>query len=80
MLVFVRPPAAQAALSALERSGLRTELVFPHWLGKGFDPKDDTTFVDVIYGSGNGLCGVDDEWFMKPQDVARWTYAIHNIR
>jgi hypothetical protein len=61
--VFVRPPDRDPVLEMFSRNGYRAELTFPHWLGKAFDPGDETTFVDVIYGSGNGLCGVDDDWF-----------------
>jgi hypothetical protein len=61
--VFVRPPDRDPVLEMFSRNGYRAELTFPHWLGKAFDPNDETTFVDVIYGSGNGLCAVDDDWF-----------------
>src|SRR3954470_48796 len=53
--VFVRAPDRDPALEMFSRNGYRAELTFPHWLGKAFDPTDETTFVDVIYGSGNGL-------------------------
>ncbi|HTU89788.1 MAG TPA: hypothetical protein VMF69_06815 [Gemmataceae bacterium] len=58
--LFVRPADAPRALEALQYAGYRTELTFPHWLGKAFCGDD---FVDVIFSSGNGLCTVDDEWF-----------------
>jgi hypothetical protein len=58
--LFVRPTDAPRALAALQRAGYRTEMTFPHWLGKAFSGDD---FVDVIFSSGNGLCTVDDEWF-----------------
>lgn len=61
--VFVRKDHARTALQMFESNGYRTDLTFPHWLGKAFDPGDETTFVDVIFGSGNGLCPVDDQWF-----------------
>jgi hypothetical protein len=44
----------------LSAAGYRTDLSFPHWLGKVFCDED---FVDVIFNSGNGLCRVDEEWF-----------------
>jgi hypothetical protein len=65
--VFVRKQHAGAALSAFERAGYRTEVTFPHWLSKAFQQDE---FVDVIYGSGNGLCPVDDEWFAHAVDGA----------
>jgi hypothetical protein len=58
--VFVRPADAQRALDALAAAGYRTEMTFPHWLGKAYGGVD---FVDVIFSSGNGVARVDDEWF-----------------
>jgi hypothetical protein len=58
--LFVRPPHAPATLGALAAAGYRTELTFPHWLGKAFHGNH---FVDVIFSSGNGLCAVDEGWF-----------------
>ena len=58
--LFVRPGDAAPALDALGAAGYRTELTFPHWLGKAFRDGD---FVDIIFSSGNGAAGVDDEWF-----------------
>jgi hypothetical protein len=58
--IFVRPPDARRALQALQRAGYRTELTFPHWLGKAHHGGD---FLDVIFSSGNGLCTVDEGWF-----------------
>ncbi|HET9492323.1 MAG TPA: nucleotidyltransferase [Methylomirabilota bacterium] len=58
--VFVRPRHAKAALDSLAAAGYRTELTFPHWLGKGF--AGDHT-IDIIFSSGNGFVQVDDGWF-----------------
>ena len=58
--LFVRPADAPRALNVLAHAGYRTEMTFPHWLGKAFSGDD---FVDVIFCSGNGLCAVDDDWF-----------------
>ena len=41
-------------------AGYRTELTFPHWLGKAWQHDD---FVDLVFSSGNGMCRVDDGWF-----------------
>lgn len=60
--LFLRRRDLDAACDALQRGGYRTELVFPHWLAKAFMPHSDA-FVDLIFGSGNGLCAVDDDWF-----------------
>jgi hypothetical protein len=58
--VFVRARDCRGALDALAALGCRTELTFPHWLGKGYRGDD---FIDVIFSSGNGLAAVDDAWF-----------------
>src|SRR5262249_5168140 len=58
--VFVRPDDAPRVLGAFARAGFRTEVTFPHWLGKALNGDD---FADVIFNSGNGRCPVDDEWF-----------------
>ena len=58
--VFVRSDHAEPLLSMLAKAGYRTEIRFPHWLGKAF--KDDH-FIDIIFGSGNGVCAVDELWF-----------------
>lgn len=58
--IFVRPRDAQWALDALGAAGYRTEMTFPHWLGKAYGDDD---FIDVIFSSGNGVAVVDDEWF-----------------
>ena len=58
--VFVRPADCPRALQAFADQGWRSELTFPHWLGKAYHGDE---FVDVIFSSGNGLVPVDDEWF-----------------
>jgi hypothetical protein len=58
--VFVRPEHFAATLRALADAGFPTETPFPHWLGKAHHGE---FFVDVIFGSGNGIARVDDEWF-----------------
>jgi hypothetical protein len=65
--VFLRRSDLDRALRAFENAGYRTQRTFPHWLAKAFKPTSDD-FVDVIYGSGNGLCHVDDEWFAHAVD------------
>jgi hypothetical protein len=58
--VFVRPGDCDRLLSRLQARGFRTELRFPHWLGKAFKRGH---FIDVVFSSGNGICEVDDLWF-----------------
>jgi hypothetical protein len=60
--VFCRKADAPAVLERLARMGCRTEMTFPHWLGKAFHPRTGD-FVDVIFSSGSGIAVVDDAWF-----------------
>jgi hypothetical protein len=59
--VFVLRQDIHRALDVLAADGFRTELTFPHWLGKAY--VDETRFIDVIFSSGNGMAEVDREWF-----------------
>ncbi|HLU65568.1 MAG TPA: hypothetical protein VKZ63_04805, partial [Kofleriaceae bacterium] len=58
--IFVRQADVHRALAVLAEYGCDTEIAFPHWLGKA---RKGTDFLDVIYGSGNGVAMVDDLWF-----------------
>jgi hypothetical protein len=67
--VFILPEEIGHCLDVLAAEGFRTDLTFPHWLGKAY--VDDTRFIDVIFNSGNGIARVDAEWFVygKPDVV-----------
>ena len=58
--LFLRRADIEKAMDALQSSGYRTELTFPHWLAKAWQHDD---FVDLVFSSGNGICAVDDGWF-----------------
>ena len=58
--LFLRRDDLDRAMDALQAAGYRTELTFPHWLGKAWQHED---FVDLVFSSGNGICKVDDGWF-----------------
>jgi hypothetical protein len=58
--IFVRPEDAPRALSIFAAAGMRSEMTFPHWLGKVFHR---THFVDIIFNSGNAVTPVDEQWF-----------------
>jgi hypothetical protein len=66
--VFVRPSDLDRLLAAFRNAGCQSEIVFPHWLGKAYCGTD---FVDVIFGSGNGIARVDEAWFehAEPAEV-----------
>jgi hypothetical protein len=57
--LFVRRADWSRVAETLGAQGMRSELVFSHWLGK---VKDNGHFVDIIFAGGNGLVEVDDEW------------------
>jgi hypothetical protein len=58
--IFVRPDDCLRVLQLLAGVGFRTELPFPHWLGKAYCGDN---FIDVIFSSGNGVARVDNAWF-----------------
>lgn len=62
--LFVRPDDLSRALTMFQRH-YRTELPFPHWLGKVYCGEN---FVDLIFASGNGVARVDDLWFAHAVD------------
>jgi hypothetical protein len=66
--LFTRRRDYEAVARVLAQGGCRTELPFPHWLGKAHCGGD---FVDLIFSSGNGIAEVDDEWFehAEPAEV-----------
>jgi hypothetical protein len=63
--LFLRRTDLPRALDALNRAGYRTDVPHPHFLGKAH--KGDR-FVDLIFGSGNGITPVDDDWFRYATD------------
>ena len=67
--LFCEPRAVVAAMEALKRGGFRTRLEQSHWLAKALD---DPYFVDIIYGMGNGLALIDEDWYRhsKPAILA----------
>jgi hypothetical protein len=58
--IFMMKKDAKRALHLLSDADYRTELTFPHWIGKVFSGDE---FIDVIFSSGNGYCRVDKQWF-----------------
>ncbi len=58
--LFLHERDVPNALELLAAGGYRSELTFPHWLGKAYY---NDTYVDLIFSSGNAIADVDDEWF-----------------
>jgi len=57
------------AVATLDREGIETELVFPHWLGKA---RHGRHYVDLLFASGNGLCVVGRDWFVHAPRARFW--------
>lgn len=57
--LFVEPTAVVPAARALHEAGFVMRLDDLHWLAKGFV---GDKFVDLIYGMGNGVSFIDDQW------------------
>ncbi len=58
--IFCEPGALVPAMRVLKEAGFRTCLEQAHWLAKA---KDDPYFIDIIFGMGNGLALIDEDWF-----------------
>jgi len=58
--LFVLPDALLRAMEVLKDAGFRTRLEQAHWLAKA---KDGDHFIDMIFGMGNGLALVDEDWY-----------------
>jgi hypothetical protein len=64
--IVVRRRHVERVLDAFSTAGYRAELPFPHWLAK---IHDGDRYLDVLFGSGNGVVQVDDEWFTYAVDA-----------
>ncbi|MGZ4810870.1 MAG: nucleotidyltransferase family protein [Thermoanaerobaculia bacterium] len=58
--IFIRRSDFDRAAEILGKAGYRTEMTFPHWIGKAWHNED---FIDLIFSAGNGVAEVDDLWF-----------------
>jgi len=67
--LFCEPGAVVRAMEVLKGAGFRTRLEQNHWLAKALD---DPYFIDIIYGMGNGLALIDEDWhrYSKPAILA----------
>lgn len=74
--VFVRKTDSQRALDVLAAAGYRSEMTFPHWLGKAWKGED---FVDIIFSAGNGVAVVDEQWFDRAPDGVVFGTAVKLI-
>jgi hypothetical protein len=61
--LFCTPEAVLQAMETLRGVGFMTRLEQPHWIGKAISKANRDHFIDIIYGMGNGLALIDDDWF-----------------
>lgn len=71
--LFIRRSDWPRASAALADAGIGATLTFPHWLGKANEGRHS---VDLVYGSGNGLCPVDDDWFRHAREARMWRLPV----
>ncbi len=64
--IFVRPRDRDRTLTTLAAAGYKTEFFYPFWISKALCGE---AFIDILYGSGNGICVVDDEWFAHAGEI-----------
>ena len=67
--LFVEPGRVIDAARALKQAGFHVKLENPHWIAKALL---DHHQVDLIYGMGNGLSLIDEDWyrFSRPAILA----------
>jgi hypothetical protein len=58
--IFVEPRHLVGAMRALKSVGMTARLEQPHWLAKATCGE---VFIDLIFGMGNGLAMIDDDWY-----------------
>jgi hypothetical protein len=58
--IFIRRADYGRTLAALGAAGYKTEVTDEVWIVKAFYER---FYVDVIFGSANGIAGVDEQWF-----------------
>lgn len=61
--LFCTPEAVIQAMEVLRTAGFTTRLEQPHWIGKAISKANRDHFIDIIYGMGNGLALIDEDWF-----------------
>ena len=73
--LFLVPELIVEAARALQAEGFRTRLEQPHWLAKA---TLGDHFLDLIFGMGNGLALIDDDWYRhsKPAILAASTVRV----
>lgn len=71
--IFLRRQDRASLLALLTENGYRTEVLHEHWLAKIWQ---GDIFIDVIFGSGNGVSQVDDSWFDCAVPWHMWSVPV----
>ena len=58
--IILRRDDVPRMLVAFEHAGYQADVPYPHWLAK---IHSNGQYLDVLFGSGNGVIHVDDCWF-----------------
>ena len=58
--IFVLREDVDGLMRFLAAARYETEIRFPHWISKAHKGGH---VIDIIFGSGNGICAVDQKWF-----------------
>lgn len=58
--IILRREDVPRMLVAFEHAGYQADVPYPHWLAK---IHSNGQYLDVLFGSGNGVIHVDDCWF-----------------
>jgi hypothetical protein len=74
--IFIERRDCPRALEVLGSLGYRTDHPFPHWLAKAYDGEH---YVDLIYGAGNGVAIVDEDWFRFAVDAELFGVPVQLI-
>lgn len=72
--LFVEPEQLIDAMRVLREAGFCTRLEQAHWLAKAYLGEH---FVDLIFGMGNGLALVDEDWYRYSRPTI---FAAHPVR
>jgi hypothetical protein len=72
--LFVEPAVVISAARALHDAGFVLRLEELHWLAKGFVGEK---FVDLIYGMGNGVALIDEDWFRYSRPGVLAAQPVH---
>jgi hypothetical protein len=71
--VFCRRRDYPRLLRTLAAAGYTIEITDPTWIAKAFHGDH---FVDIIFGSGNARCTVDDLWFRHARRVTLFGSSV----